>query len=226
MTPNVGGEATVLPMLRLAVRPQSRLKCKRVLYYIVWGSKVSKRSLVLHPRVPNSSLQAVNADRVAPAERSRPQDSTPAALLTRPAFCIATPPLALLPPSTPGQARLPSIQNFVSSSHRVVVLPHEAPSRVIALASVRQPYSPLIACARVADAPPFTSCSTVYVVASQEAAPLNESTPGRSPGVNPGTAASRPSRPSKPWNEPCAYRRPCAASGRPSLPHQTAQIQA
>ncbi|KAF1925530.1 uncharacterized protein M421DRAFT_238227 [Didymella exigua CBS 183.55] len=66
-----------------------------------------------------------------------------------------------------------SIHILVPSLHRVAVPPHEAPSRVIALASVRQPYSPLIACARarfLADTPPFTSCSTVYVGPSQEGA--------------------------------------------------------
>jgi hypothetical protein len=49
-----------------------------------------------------------------------------------------------------------------------IVLPHEAPSRVIAVASVLQPYSPLIPRARarpLVDAPPFTS-STVDVLAS------------------------------------------------------------
>jgi hypothetical protein len=131
MTPTVGGEETVLPMLQLAVHPQSRLKCKRVLYHIVWGCKCS---LVLHPRVPNSRLQAVNADRVAPAERSRPQDST--AQLTRPTFYIAIPLPSFLPLSTPRQARLPSVHVSNPSPYRVVVLPHEAPSRVIALASV------------------------------------------------------------------------------------------
>lgn len=149
----------------------------------------------MHPRVPNSSLQAVNADRVAPAERSRPHDST--AQLIRPAFYIVIPLPSFLPLLTPRQARLPSIHILISLLHRVVVLPHEAPSRVIALASVRQPYSPLIACARVrplADAPPSTSCSTVYVVALREAAPLNASEPGRlpSPGVNPRTATLAP----------------------------------
>jgi hypothetical protein len=107
----------------------------------------------------------------------------------------ALPSILQFPPLSPAplestQARLPSIHILIASLHRVVVLPHEAPSRVIALASVRQPYGPLIACARVrplADAPPFTSCSTIYVDASREAAPLNASEPGRlpSPGVNP-----------------------------------------
>lgn len=105
--------------------------------------------------------------------------------------------LLFLPLSTPRQARLLFNIILIPSLQRVVVLPHEAPSRVIALASVRQPYSPLIACARVrplVDAPPFTSCSTVYVVASREATPVNASEPGReaSPGVNPGIAASAP----------------------------------
>lgn len=79
------------------------------------------------------------------------------------------------------QVRSPSARICIAALHHLahpVVLPHVAPllSRVIALASICQPYRPLLACARARSlgaAPPFTSCSTVCVLALQlAAAPL------------------------------------------------------
>ncbi|KAF2628242.1 hypothetical protein BU25DRAFT_42640 [Macroventuria anomochaeta] len=105
------------------------------------------------------------------------------ALLTSP-ICILLLLPSLLPLASLEKAQLPSIHlppPPISSLHRLVVLPHEAPSRVLALASVLQPYRPLLARARarpLVTAPPFALCSTVYVLASQAAAPLFASKPG------------------------------------------------
>lgn len=76
---------------------------------------------------------------------------------TRPTSTMLLFPLSSTPHDLPGRRDF-SVYISTPLLHRVAVLPRKAPSRVIALASARQPYSPLIACARarpLADAPPF-----------------------------------------------------------------------
>lgn len=80
-------------------------------------------------------------DRVAPAERSRSrprrQHTAYRALVAERSFS-----LSLLRLTSARQVRLPSVHICAALLPCSAVLPHEAPSRVIALASVPQPYGP------------------------------------------------------------------------------------